>query len=95
MTLYRPRKRPLLRLALAIAALFVLAFSTGCVIWLRTHIVPPDCSDPETLALVRRSLTGRFKLPPSVTIEAIQTLAGGYVGVPLCVRGEPRRDRSA
>ncbi len=49
------------------------------MIWLRTHIVPPNCSDPETLALVRRSLTGRFKLPPSVTIEAIQTLAGGYV----------------
>lgn len=56
------------------------AFGAGCVVWLRTHIVPPDCSDPDTLALVRRSLTGRFKLPPSVTIENIQTLAGGYIG---------------
>ena len=69
-----------MRLALAIAACAVLVFATACVVWLRTHIVPPDCSDPGTLALVRRSLTGRFKLPPSVTIENIQTLAGGYVG---------------
>jgi hypothetical protein len=77
--LHRPRKRPALRLALALAAFAVFAFATGCVIWLRTHIVPPDCEDPDTLALVRQSLTGRFKLPQSVTIENIHTLAGGYV----------------
>jgi hypothetical protein len=57
----------------------VLVFATGCVIWLRTHVVPPDCDDPDTLALVRHSLTERFKLPASVTIENIRTLAGGYV----------------
>ena len=77
---FRPRKRPVLRLALALAAVTVFAFATGCVIWLRTHIVPPNCEDPDTLALVRKSLTGRFGLPQSVTIENIQTLAGGYVG---------------
>ena len=69
-----------MRLALAIAAFAVVAFGAGCVVWLRIHVVPPNCSDPGTLALVRRSLTGRFKLPPTVTIENIQTLAGGYVG---------------
>ena len=57
----------------------MLVFATGCVIWLRTHIVPPACADPDTLALVRQSLTGRFKLPRSVTIDNIETLAGGYV----------------
>jgi hypothetical protein len=77
--IFRPRKRPALRLALALAALTIFAFTAGCVIWLRINIVPPNCSDPDTLALVRRSLTGRFKLPLSVTIENIQTLAGGYV----------------
>lgn len=49
------------------------------MIWLRSHVVPPDCADPDTLALVRQSLTGRFKLPNSVTIDDIRTLAGGYV----------------
>ena len=36
------------------------------MIWLRIHVVPPDCEDPDTLSLVRQSLTGRFNLPPSV-----------------------------
>ena len=69
----------MLRLALGLAAFAVLVFATSCVIWLRTHIVPPDCDDPDTLALVRQNLTGRYKLPASVTIENIRTLAGGYV----------------
>jgi hypothetical protein len=77
--LFRPRKRPLLRLALALTAAALTAFATGCVIWLRINIVPPDCTDPATLALVRQSLTGRFRLPQSVTIENIEMLAGGYV----------------
>jgi hypothetical protein len=57
----------------------IFAFTTGCVIWLRTHIVPPDCEAPATLALVHQSLTGHFKLPASVTLDHIQTMAGGYV----------------
>lgn len=69
----------MLRLALALAAFVVFVFTTGCVIWLRTHVVPPDCEDPDTLTLVRKSLTGRFNLPAGVTIENIQTVAGGYV----------------
>lgn len=77
--IFRPRRRPLLRLALALGASVMLAFAIGSVIWLRIHVVPPDCADPETIALVRRSLTGRFKLPASVTLENIETHAGGYV----------------
>ena len=68
-----------MRLALALVATVIAAFTTGCVIWLRKHIVPPDCQDPGTLALVHQSLTGHFKLPASVTLDQIQTLAGGYV----------------
>ena len=32
-----------------------------------------------TLALVRQSLIGRFRIPPSVSIENIETHAGGYL----------------
>jgi hypothetical protein len=49
------------------------------VVWLRTNVVPPDCSAPETLALVRHSLTTRFGLPDSVRIVNVETHAGGYV----------------
>ena len=76
--LFRPRRRPLLRLALALGACRS-CLRTVAVIWLRINVVPPDCEDPETLALVRRSLTGRFNLPASVAIENIQTHAGGYL----------------
>lgn len=77
--LFRPRRRPLLRLTLALGACIAVASATVVVIWLRIHVVPPDCEDPETLALVRRSLVGRFKVPASVRFENIQTHAGGYL----------------
>ena len=77
--LFRPRRRPVLRFVLAFSVCAILVFAAVTVIWLRLHVVPPDCEDPETLALVRQSLTGRFKVPASVTIENIQTHAGGYV----------------
>jgi hypothetical protein len=77
--LFRPRRRPALRRAVVLVASGIVVFAAATVVWLRAHIVPPDCSDPDTLALARQSLTGRFRLPPTVTIENIQTLAGGYV----------------
>ena len=77
--LFRPRRRPMLRLALALGACAFVTAAIASVVWLRVYVVPPDCQDPETLALVRRSLTGRFELPASVSIENIQTHAGGYV----------------
>jgi hypothetical protein len=42
-------------------------------------VTPPDCTDPRTLALVHGSLTGHFKLPDSVRLEHIRTVAGGYI----------------
>lgn len=77
--LFRPRRRPLLRLVLAVGAAAIILCTTGIVIWLRINVVPPDCGDPRTLALVRQSLLNRFKLPAGVTMENIRTLAGGYV----------------
>jgi hypothetical protein len=77
--LFRPRRRPVLRLAVTFGTLALLCFAAGMVIWLRRNVVPPDCADHATLALVRQSLIGRFKVPPSVSIENIETHAGGYL----------------
>ncbi len=76
---FRPRRRPVLRLVLACVAIAAVTFAGLTVIWVRIHVVPPGCSDPQTLALVRQSLTGRFGLPASVTIENVETHAGGYL----------------
>jgi hypothetical protein len=68
-----------LRLALALAALGIIATGAVAARYLRRNVVPPDCTDARTLALVRASLTSEFRLPPSVRLEMIQTLAGGYL----------------
>src|SRR5690348_7248868 len=70
--LFRPRRRPLLRLVLVLAGAAVVLCTAAIITWLRFNVVPPDCSDPRTLALVRQSLLGRFKLPPAVTIDTIR-----------------------
>ena len=88
--LFRPRRRPVLRLALALGATAIVVFAIATVIWLRIHVVPPDCEDPETLALVRRSLTVRFGLPASVSIEDIETHAGGYVAFRFACKADLR-----
>jgi hypothetical protein len=77
--IFRPRKRPALRITAAVVISAVLISAAGLAIYLRTHVVPPDCEDPNTLALVRQSLLDRFKLPPSVTITDIETHSGGYL----------------
>jgi hypothetical protein len=76
--LFRARHRPMLRLVLAIAACAGVALVAVIATWLRTHVVPPDCEDPMTLAQVHRKLTDRLKLPLSVTLDNIRTHAGGY-----------------
>ncbi len=86
--LFRPRRRPFLRRVLALIASAIVAFAIFMVIWLRSHVVPPDCEDPETLALVRRSLLNRFRLPPSVTIDNIETHAGGYLAFRFACEAE-------
>jgi hypothetical protein len=57
-----------------------LLFSTvaATVIWYHARR-PPDCSDPGTIALVRRSLIAHNHLPATTTLEDIQTVAGGPI----------------
>jgi hypothetical protein len=63
-------------LALAAAAL-IFGVTAAIVVHVRRHVVPPDCRDPRTLALVRRSLTNHFHLPASTRIDHIHMRAGG------------------
>jgi hypothetical protein len=65
-------------LALAAAAL-ILGATAAIVVHVRLHVVPPGCRDPQTLALVRQSLTNHFHLPTSTRIDHIRMLAGGWL----------------
>jgi len=86
----------MLRLVLALGAAAFLMTGAAAVIWLRTHVVPPGCEAPETLALVHHSLTGPFGLPSNVRVENIETHAGGYVAFRFACEGDLRGvDRDA
>ena len=65
-------------LALAATVLILGGFAV-VVVHVRRDVVPPDCRDPRTLALVHQSLTGRFHLPASTQIDHIQMIAGGWL----------------
>ena len=56
----------------------LLVLLAGGAVYYHRTITPPDCTDPGTLALVHASLTERFKLPDTVRLENIQTVAGSY-----------------
>ncbi len=47
------------------------------VAYVRLNVVPPDCRDSRTLALVHASLMRRFGLPVTTRVENIHMLAGG------------------
>ena len=59
------------------AALGTLATIGAVVTHVRLHVVPPNCRDARTLALVHASLMQRFGLPVTTRVENIQMLAGG------------------
>ncbi len=48
--------------------------------WFRARL-PPACTDPRTIALVRQSLTTRYQLPPGATLDDIRTVAGGWLAL--------------
>lgn len=63
---------------MTLGVLVVVGVTGTWLAWVRMNVVPPDCLSPDTLSMVRESLTGRFKLPPSLRMENIRTLVGGY-----------------
>jgi hypothetical protein len=48
--------------------------------WFRARL-PPDCTDPRTVALVRQSLSTRYHLPSATTLENIRSVAGGWLAL--------------
>lgn len=85
-----------MRLALGVAVCVVLLTTASVVTWLRLNVVPPDCEDPRTIALVMQSLTQHFKLPGELSLDNIRTLAGGYVAFRfVCEAGILGVDRDA
>ena len=55
--------------------------------WFRARL-PPNCTDPRTLTLVRQSLTTRYHLPPTTTLDNIRTVAGGWLALRfVCTAG--------
>ncbi len=63
---------------MGLAVLFVVGATGSWLAWVRMNVVPPDCLAPDTLGMVRESLTGRFHLPEAVRLENIRTVIGGY-----------------
>lgn len=68
-----------MRWLLLAAAALVLGATVAIVVHVRRHVVPPGCRDPQTLALVRESLTNHFHLPASTRIDHIRMIAGGWL----------------
>jgi len=71
-----PMWKPLVLSLLAI----LLSAVAATVVWYHAHL-PPNCTNPDTIALVRRSLIAHDHLPPSATLEDIRTVAGGPVAL--------------
>lgn len=65
------------RLAWATSALVLVGFLAWLFVYLRRNVVPPDCSDGRTLAMVRQSLVGHFGFAPGTRVENVHMLAGG------------------
>jgi hypothetical protein len=65
--------------ALMLASLAALVLTAGgAALWFYAHR-PPNCTDPDTVALVHQSLVAHHHLPPSTTLEDIRTIAGGAI----------------
>jgi hypothetical protein len=58
----------------------LLAALAASAAWFRARL-PPGCTDPRTVALVRQSLTARYHLPAATTLDNVRTVAGGWLAL--------------
>jgi hypothetical protein len=70
-----------------IAAISVTAVLVTIGVWFRSN-VPPDCADPRTEALVKAALHNRFRLPETIGLARIQTVAGGFLALRFVCEAE-------
>jgi hypothetical protein len=65
----------------------LIALLAASAAWFRARL-PPGCTDPRTVALVRQSLTTHDHLPAATTLENIRTVAGGWLALRfVCTAG--------
>ena len=57
------------------------------VLWFHARL-PPNCTDPGTIALVRHSLIAHDHLPSTTTLEDIRTVAGGPIALRFVCQAE-------
>ena len=75
--------------AIVVGSLAILLSAVvASVIWFHARM-PPNCTDPRTIALVRRSLTAHYHLPPNTTLDHIHTIAGGFVALQFVCAATP------
>ena len=75
--------RPILFASLAI----LIAAVAASVAWFHSRL-PPNCTDPGTIALVRQTLVANDDLPSTVTLQGIRTVAGGPVALRFVCQAE-------
>ncbi len=67
-----------MRRAITLASIAVpLLVAGAAVVYVRREVVPPGCRDRAVLAIVRRVLIDRARLPPALRLHHIVTVAGG------------------
>ncbi len=76
------------RLLWAVVGLVLAGGLGGIIVYVRRNVVPPDCGDARTLALVRQSLIGHFGLPPGTRVENVHTVAGGPLAFRFVCEGD-------
>lgn len=67
------------KIVLLTLAVLLAAALAGFAAWFHAG-VPPNCTDPRTLALVRETFP-RHHLPPTTQLTAIRTVAGGALAL--------------
>ena len=72
-------------------AVILLAAVAAFAAWFHAG-VPPGCTDPRTLALVRQTFP-RHHLPPSTRLEIIRTVAGGPLALRFVCKADADRLR--
>ncbi|HUB13338.1 MAG TPA: hypothetical protein VMB34_15420 [Acetobacteraceae bacterium] len=70
------------------ACLAILLSAVVATLWWFHTRLPPNCTDPGTIALVRQSLIANDDLPATVTLEDIRTVAGGFVALRFVCQAE-------
>ena len=66
------------KLILSLFLVLLTSAVVATVLWFHARR-PPNCTNPDTIALVRHTMVADDHLPSSATLEDIRTIAGGPI----------------